>query len=348
MKANRWIKFTFPVILIIAIYFLGPAPDKPVFDEAMPEVPRQPDALEKYIQENERRHVIKPDNQARIIWNDSSHRKTEYAVIYLHGFSASQKEGDPVHQRFAANFGCNLFLSRLADHGIDTTERLLLFTADRFWESAKEALAVGNSLGEKVIIISTSSGGTLALMLAARYPDRVHALINLSPNIAINDPAAFILNDPWGLQIARVVMGGKYRVMDLTPEESQYWSGKYRLESLVELQELLESGLSDETFKAISQPTLTLYYYKNEIEQDPQVKVSSMLDMHKKLGTPESKKIIKAMPDAGAHVMGSSLTSKDIEGVYAAMEQFAIEQLKLVNSGEPQLKKDNISVKVPR
>ncbi len=29
--------------------------------------------------------------------NDSLKEKTEYAVVYLHGFSASQEEGDPVH-----------------------------------------------------------------------------------------------------------------------------------------------------------------------------------------------------------------------------------------------------------
>jgi pimeloyl-ACP methyl ester carboxylesterase len=339
MKTNRWIKFTFPVILIIAIYFLGPAPDKPVYNEVMPEVPQQPDALEKYIQEQEQRHVIKPDNQARIIWHDSSHRKTEYAIIYLHGFSASQKEGDPVHQLFAKNFGCNLYLSRLADHGIDTTETLLLFTADRVWNSAKEALAIGQALGEKVIVMSTSTGGTLALMLAAKFPNHVHALINLSPNIQLKDPAAFILNDPWGLQIARMVVGGDSRMTDATKEESAYWNAEYRLESLVQLEELVESGLSDETFKAISQPSLTLYYYKNEIEQDPQVKVSAMLDMHDKLGTPASSKVAKAIPNAGAHVIGSSLTSKDVDGVYAAMERFAIDQLKLTKSGNLAVQK---------
>ena len=339
MKTNRWIKFTFPVIFIIAIYFLGPSPDKPIYNEVMPEVPQHPDALEKYIQEKEQGHVIKPDNQARIIWHDSSHRKTEYAIIYLHGFSASQKEGDPVHKLFAKNFGCNLYLSRLADHGIDTTETLLLFTADRVWNSAKEALAIGQSVGEKVIIMSTSTGGTLALMLAAKFPNQVHALINLSPNIQLKDPAAFLLNDPWGLQIARMVIGGKYRITDATQEESPYWNAKYRLESLVQLEELVESGLSDETFKAISQPSLTLYYYKNEIEQDPQVKVSAMLDMHHKLSTPASGKVAKAIPEAGAHVIGSSLTSKDVGGVYAAMEQFAVDQLKLTKSGNLAVQK---------
>ena len=40
---------------------------------------------------------IKPDNQARIIWADSSKKeKTKIAFLYLHGFSASQAEGDPV------------------------------------------------------------------------------------------------------------------------------------------------------------------------------------------------------------------------------------------------------------
>ena len=189
-------------------------------------------------------HNIKPNNEARIIWIDSSRQKTPYSVVYLHGFSASQTEGDPTHRRFAKAFGCNLFLSRLADHGVDTTEALLQFTPDRVWESAKEALAVGKKIGDKVILLSTSTGGTLALMLAAEYPDDVFALISLSPNIAINDGAAFILNDPWGLQIARMVMGGDYRVTDANEEHAKYWNKKYRLESLTQLEELVESSMS--------------------------------------------------------------------------------------------------------
>ena len=35
------------------------------------------------------------------------------------------------------------------------------------------------------------------------------------------------------------------------------------------------------------------------------------------------------MPDAGAHVLGSSLTSKDLEGVYNEIERFAIDKLKM-------------------
>jgi pimeloyl-ACP methyl ester carboxylesterase len=329
MRTKRLIVISFPVILLIGVYFLGPTPAQPRYDLAMPAIPETPEGLEGYVASNERKHVIKPDNEARIVWADSARRKTEYSVIYLHGFSASQKEGDPVHYRFAQHFGYNLYLARLADHGVDTTEALLYFTADRAWNSAKEALAIGKVLGEKVIIMSTSTGSTLALMLAAEYPDQVHALINMSPNIAINNPAAFLLNNPWGLYIARMVMGGKYRDTQKDEERSKFWNSKYRLEATVQLQELLEGRMTAETFKRIQQPSLTLYYYKDETLQDTEVKVSAMLAMHNSLGTPDSLKVAKAIPTAEAHVLGGALASKDVEGVYKEIEKFAEEKLKL-------------------
>ncbi len=76
-------------------------------------------------------------------------------------------------------FGCNLYLPRMADHGIDTTEPMASFSADRVWGSAKEAYEIGTKLGKKVILLSTSTGGTLALKLATEYPD-IAALIMLS------------------------------------------------------------------------------------------------------------------------------------------------------------------------
>lgn len=327
MKKHRWIKVVFILLVIPGFYIVGPKPEHATLGGALPQVPEKPDALAAHINHKEQQHLVKPDNEARIIWHDSSRTRTEYVVVYLHGFSASHKEGDPVHRRFAQKFGCNLFLSRLSDHGIDTTDALMLFTPQRIWNSAREALAIGSRIGQKVILMSTSTGGTLALKLAAQYPGQVHALINLSPNIAINDPAAFLLNDPWGLQIARMVMGGKYRHTTATDAESRYWNRKYRLEAVVQLEELIEATMRPETFRLVHQPSLTLYYYKNEDEQDPQVKVTAMLQMHELLATPDSLKRAVAMPDAGAHVMGSHMTSHDVEGVSAEIERFAITML---------------------
>jgi esterase/lipase len=324
---KRLLYIGIPILILVIVYFSGPKPAEPKFDKTFSPIMAEPAALEAFIAVKERMRNLKPDNEARIVWADSTKKKTEYAVVYLHGFSASQMEGDPVHRRFAKEFGANLYLARLSDHGIDTTETLLNFTADRFWNSAKEALAVGKAIGDKVILITCSTGGTVALMLAAEYPNDVYAMMNMSPNIAINDPAAFLLNDPWGLQIARSVLGSKYREWVPTGDRAQYWNTKYRIEALTQLEQLVECSMNKETFERVKQPCLTLYYYKDEEHQDPEVKVSAMLTMHEQLGTPADLKQATAMPNAGAHVLGSPMTSKDVEGVYREMEKFAVEKL---------------------
>jgi len=327
--SKRMIFISFPVILVLGIYLLGPEPAPPKWEEAMPVVPSDPVALENYVTLRESRHKLKPDNEARIVWANSSKKKTPVSVIYLHGFSASQKEGDPVHWQFAKEFGCNLYLPRLADHGIDTVEQLLYFTPDRLWETAKEALAIGKAIGDKVIVMSTSTGGTMALVLAATYPQDVFALINMSPNIAINNSSAWLLNKPWGLQIARMVLGSDYQQIQYDSARQIYWNGKYRIEALTQLQELVADKMNRETFEKVKQPSLTLYYFKNEKEQDPTVRVSALLEMNKELGTPDSLKIALPVPNAGAHVMGSYLVSKDLAAVQTDMKKFAIDKLRM-------------------
>lgn len=316
--------------LLSLVYVLGPKPERPVYDPALPEMPASPMALEERIAMMESARPVKPDNQARIIWYDTLHRKTPYSVVYLHGFSASQEEGDPVHEQFARTFGCNLYLARLAEHGIDTSEALLELTADKYWNSVKEALAIGLQIGEKVILMGTSTGGTNALQLAATYPDKVHALILYSPNIEIFDPNAPLLNDPWGLQIARQVIGSKYiKTKNQSDTYRKYWNSKYRIEAVVALQELVETTMTPKTFAAIKQPTLLLYYYKDAVHQDSVVKVSAMLDMFKSLGTPAALKREIPVPTAGNHVMASWIVSGDIPRVQTETERFTREVLKI-------------------
>ena len=327
MKFLKWLGII--LLVLIIVYFSGPKPSHPKLSKDLPAIPAEAAALENYISSNEAKHKLKPDNEARILWfNDSLKSKTEYVVIYLHGFSASQEEGDPVHYEFAQKFGCNLFLTRLDEHGIDTTEPLANFTADGIWNSAKEAYAVGKQLGKKIILMATSTGGTLALKLAAEYPD-IAGLILLSPNIAINDPNAWLLNNPWGLQIARLVKG-KYNIAaDTTALYAQYWNYKYRIESTVQLEELLETTMKESVFQKVTQPTLLLYYYKDEDHQDPVVKVSAMKRMFNQIGTPDSLKRQVPVPNAGNHVIGSYVKSKDIEKVEEECEKFAVEVLKM-------------------
>ncbi len=327
----RWLKRLFIVAVVLyIIYLLGPYPATPKYDMAMPVVPSTND-LEKFIAANETAHKLRPNNEARIVWaNDSVKQKTEYAIVYLHGFSASQEEGNPVHRNIAKYFGCNLYLSRLAEHGIDTSEQLMNLTADNYWKTAQQALAIGKQLGNKVILMGTSTGGTQALQLAAAYPGDVAALVLYSPNIAINDPNAWILNNHWGLQIARLVKGGNYNMPeDDRPIYKQYWNKPYRLEATVALEEMLETTMNQATFQKVKQPTLLLYFYKDEALQDPVVKVSAMKEMFTQLATTDSLKRAIALPNTGNHVIASPIKSNDIISVEKETKRFLEEVIHL-------------------
>jgi esterase/lipase len=309
------------ILALFVIYFLGPQPPKPVLNDVLPAV-ASIDALDSYITAMEAPHKIKPNNQAKIIWADSSKSQTEYALVYLHGFSASQMEGDPVHQNIAKQFNCNLYLARLAEHGIDTTEDLMNLTADQYWESAKLAYAIGKQIGKKVILMSTSTGGTLALQLASVYPE-IAGLILYSPNIEVFNPSAPLLDNPWGLQIGRAVLKSNY--VDIKYKDSaypKYWNSHYRIEAVVALQNLLEATMTEATFKKIHQPTLALYYYKDEAHQDNVVKIKAIQKMMQQIATPANLKMEMAIPNAGNHVIASPIVSNDIVSVEKATAKF--------------------------
>jgi pimeloyl-ACP methyl ester carboxylesterase len=317
---------------LVLIYILGPKPSKPLLNNDLPAVSANIEMAETYVLKNDSGLTLKPDNQSRIIWaNDSVKEKTPYVLLYLHGFSASWYEGFPANVEFAKHFGMNAYFPRLASHGIVTDDALIDMTPDRLWESAKQALVVARILGEKVIVMSTSTGGTLGLKLAAEFPEMIDCLILYSPNIKINNGAAFMLSKPWGLQIGRKVTGGLHRVTNenFDSKDCQYWDCKYRMEAVVYLQQLVEATMKKETYERVKTPVFLAYYYKDETHQDETVRVDAMLEMFDQLGTAENERVKMAFPEAGNHVIGCELTSKSYHEVLAETIKFATGILKI-------------------
>jgi pimeloyl-ACP methyl ester carboxylesterase len=314
-------------LLLLFVYFAGPKPDKLEFSRDLESLNLSLDDLEQFFQEKEQNLPVKPENQSKVVWaNDSLKNKTTYCLLYLHGFSASPYEGYPTHVNFAKHFRANAYLPRLASHGLDVPEPLQDMTPDRLYDSAKEALQIANLLGDKVVIMSTSTGGTLSLKLAAEFPEMVHGLIMLSPNIQINNPAAFLLSKPWGLQIGRLANNGNYRYVntDLDDKECQYWNCYYRVEAIVYLQQLVESTMDKKLFAQVTKPVFLGYYYADEEHQDEVVRVDAMLKMFEQLATPDSLKRKQAF-NAGFHVIGNGMFSKTQPEVEQACIDFAEE-----------------------
>lgn len=319
------------LFLLLVLYLSGPKPPAPVLPYQIKSPPGSVSlkALEQTINHSEQAlKEIKKDNQARIIWADSLRKeKTRYSLVYLHGFGASQAEGAPVHTQLARQFGCNLYLSRLREHGLAKPEVFADLTAENLWETARQAIETGKQLGDSVIVIGTSTGAAFALYAAAQDPS-IKAVIAYSPLIDFYSGASVLIDKPWGLHIMRQVMGSDY--MEFTRDDSlqeQYWISRYRLEGLVALKSFIAATMTEETFQQVKCPVFLGYYYKNEAEQDNIVSIPAMLEMYEQLGTSASLKRKVAFPETGHHVIASYIRSRDWKSVRDETRRFMEEIL---------------------
>lgn len=303
------------LIILFTIYIVGPKPSTVEIDNNLISLNVSLDELDEFVKDKEdATPYLKPGNAAQIIWADSVPKKTTYSLVYLHGFSASHEEGAPIHQEMAERYGINLYLARIDGHGTNEAEPFKELTVEGMLTSAKEAIAIGKLIGEKVIVMSCSTGGTFSLYLSANDPGIV-AQILYSPNIDLYDNTSEVLLMPWGLQLARQIAGGKSRTFESDSLIKKYWTTTYRLEGLIALKQLLKATMTTETFQSIHQPTFVGYYYKNEEEQDKVISIPKMLKMSEQLATPNDQKIVVPFPNVGFHGLNSKYRSQDLESV---------------------------------
>ncbi len=315
---------------MVILIGLGPRPDTPRFSKEIPKVEVPLSTLNLFVNAVERHHPnLKPDNQARVVWADTTYQQTPYSLLYLHGFSASLEEGAAMAKHVGADYGMNVYLARLHAHGLEGEESMTNFRADSVYFTALAALGMAKRIGHKVIIMSTSTGGTLALKLAADHPDEVAGLICYSPNIALYDGSGEVLTWPWGLSLAKMVTGSDFREFSADAYTQKYWTHRYRMEAVEQLVVLMDHTMVPETFSAVRAPLFLGYYYKDEENQDKVVSVPAMLDMYEKLGTPSEQKRKIAFPNAGDHVLANPHKSRSYGKVKEETCKFVEEILKI-------------------
>jgi pimeloyl-ACP methyl ester carboxylesterase len=294
----------FLTLILIIVYFLGPKVDAPNLSPKLPIISNHLSEINNLVFKQNQDENIRKGNHSRIIWADSVPTKTEYSVVYLHGFSASPAENEVIYSNFSKRYHTNLYAPRLYEHGLKGKESLLNFTAKGYLNSAKEAIAIGMKMGEKAILFCTSTGATAGLYLAANHPE-IEALILVSPNVDVYDSASNLITKPWGKEILKMAMGGNYQIWQPPNNAEKYWYGKYRIEAIIQLKSLIQATMKKETFEKIKQPFFMGYYYKNEKEQDKVVSVKRMLEMFEQTATPSNLKVKKAFPNSKNHSLAS-------------------------------------------
>lgn len=164
-----------------------------------------------------------------IVWADPASRaKTPLAIVYVHGFSASKGEIRPVPDRVAQALGANLFYTRLAGHGRDGPAMAEASVNDWINDYA-EAMAIGRTLGEKVIVVATSTGAALATWAAAQpaLSQDVAGFVLVSPNYGVQAGGAWLLTMPWGGAIAELVAGKERGFEPRNELHERLWTTRY-------------------------------------------------------------------------------------------------------------------------
>ncbi len=312
------------ILLLLLAYFLGPTAN---FEEVTPEsieLNMDINQVESFIMKREKATAgIKKNNESQFLWADGKREKTPYSVLYLHGFVASNREGFPIIQNFATRYSANLYMPRMTQHGLADPDAMKDLTPKQLIDSAKEAIAIAKKIGEKVIIISTSTGSTYASYLANGDPD-IYAQIMLAPNFEVGDPQAKKITGKWGKQLFKQAMGGDYREWtSANPKVKDYWQTKARIEGYIAMQAMVEQTMTEEVWSQNSVPTFIGYYYKNESEKDEVISIPAIKRYAEVASIPKDKLKVVPFADAQGHVIGSQFMNENWRSVQNEIFAFA-------------------------
>lgn len=166
--------------------------------------------------------------EKRVIWANAPEQKTGVSVVYIHGFSASSEEIRPVPDQVASALGANLYYARLSGHGRDG-DAMTEPSVQDWMEDTAEALAIGRAIGDEVIVMTTSTGGTFAA-LAAFDPAlmaQVKGIVFVSPNFGIANPLAALLTFPAARYWIEAVGGAERSFEPHNAQHAAFWTTTY-------------------------------------------------------------------------------------------------------------------------
>ena len=222
--------------------------------------PGAPGEVEAYLAARERLEPgITPGAERAVRWAGGAPGRTRLALVYLHGYSATRQEVFPLAERVAASLGANLFLTRLTGHGRDGAA-MLEGSVAAWQRDAREALDIGRVIGERVVLLSTSTGGTLSTWVASRPHDgSLAALVMMSPNFAPRDRTLYLLDWPLLGPALLGYFGDDHRSWQPhNAQQARYWTWSYPYRALPELVRLVKDVAAIDK-SAIRVPTLMIY-----------------------------------------------------------------------------------------
>jgi alpha-beta hydrolase superfamily lysophospholipase len=212
---------------------------------------------------------IQPGLEKSIIWADQPQKRTAFSIVYIHGFSASKEELRPVPDKLAARLGANIFFTRLTGHG-RTADAMRDASLDAWMQDLAEAFAVGTTIGDKVIVISCSTGGTIVAQGVARgmFSGKLFSTVFVSPNFGVQDKMAPLLTWPLARFWAPLIGGEMQTSQPRNARHARYWATSYPTISLIPMMQLIKATKNADM--AHSNLPALFYFSPDDKVVDPQ------------------------------------------------------------------------------
>ena len=302
------------------LFLVGPRPDRSErvsFDPAA--IGDDPDA---YLARSEAAWPdIRDGLQKEILWADPiSKSKTPIALVYVHGFSASRVETAPVSENAARALGANLFVTRLAGHG-RTGEAMASAKLTDWFDDMAEAIEIGETIGERVILVAASTGGTLSVW-AAHRPDlagRIDGMVLISPNFAIHGAPTWLLNLPWAESLLPMALGQERSFEPRNEQHAHGWTHRYPSRAVFPMAALLKIV---EGIDPAGIPIPALFVYSPE---DSVVDARRTADIAARWGGAHEILQITDSTDPNNHVIaGDALSPNTTDRVSEAIVEWAM------------------------
>lgn len=268
-KRSRVTKILYAIVVLAVagavLFFMGPRTQVSTDISFDPSVIGED--VESYLSKTEAGFGdIRSGLGKHIVWAyPNSRARTPLSIVYVHGFSASPGEIRPVMDIVAKNLDANLFYTRLQGHG-RSGEAMGEATVEGWINDIAEAITVGERIGEHVVLVGTSTGGTLATWTAAQ-PDltkNVAGIVHISPNYGIQATGSQLLTYPWARQLLRLVEGKNRSFEPKNDLHRQYWTTEYRSEAVLPMAELVKLA-SDIDIEKITVPSLFIFSEHDKI-----------------------------------------------------------------------------------
>ncbi len=254
---------------------------------------------------------ITPGVQKRVIWAKDTGLRTDWVVLYVHGFSATSEEIRPVPDRVAAALGANLVFTRLRGHGRGG-DAMAEATAGAWMDDVAEALNVARRVGDQVLVISTSTGGTL-VAAAAQNPsmmENVRGSVFVSPNFGVNNSAAPLLTWPAARLWLPLVAGDRRSFEPANDAQAKYWSTDYPSVAALPMAALVKTVVAL-PHEQVSVPAL--FYFSTD---DQVVVPAATVDIAARWGGPSKviNPVLGSDDDPSRHVIAGDIVSPSQTG----------------------------------